>query len=97
MPGALRGQKRASDPLKLELQMIVNHHVVVGNQIQDSLAEQPVLLTTEPSLQPPISHLSGMGMNVESDKARYILCDSTFLDDTNPLTWKCVNSLVSGK
>ncbi|KRY97581.1 hypothetical protein T11_4401 [Trichinella zimbabwensis] len=26
MPGAHGGQKRASDPLELELQMVVSHH-----------------------------------------------------------------------
>jgi len=29
--GAQRGQKRASDPLKLELQVIASHHVGAGN------------------------------------------------------------------
>jgi hypothetical protein len=33
MPGACGGQKRASDPLELELQMVVNCHVSSGNQI----------------------------------------------------------------
>ena len=40
------GQKRASSPLKLKLQMVGSHHVDAGNLFQ-------VLLTTEPSLQPP--------------------------------------------
>jgi hypothetical protein len=31
MPGALRGQKKLSVPLKLELQEIVNHRVGAGN------------------------------------------------------------------
>ena len=46
-----RGQKRVLDPLELELQMVVSHHMVVGNQTQVLLKAQPVLLTAEPSLQ----------------------------------------------
>jgi hypothetical protein len=34
VPGAHRGQKRASDTLKLELQMVENHHVGTRNQTQ---------------------------------------------------------------
>jgi hypothetical protein len=30
--GALRGQKRTSDLLKLELEMVWGHHVGAGNQ-----------------------------------------------------------------
>ena len=33
IPAAQRGQKRASDSLKLELQMVVSHHMGAGNQI----------------------------------------------------------------
>lgn len=29
-PGPCRSQKRAWDPLELELQMVMNHHVVLG-------------------------------------------------------------------
>jgi hypothetical protein len=37
----------------IPLQMVVNHHVVTGNWTQDLWkSKQPVLLTTEPSLQP---------------------------------------------
>lgn len=32
LSGALGGQKRALDPLKLELQMVVSCHVGAGNQ-----------------------------------------------------------------
>ena len=32
VPSAQGGQKKASDPLKLELQTIVRHHMVSGNQ-----------------------------------------------------------------
>lgn len=32
MPGARGGQKRMSDPLELELQMVESHHVVLGNK-----------------------------------------------------------------
>ena len=35
MPGTLRGQKRDIDLWKLELGMVVSHHVGVGNRIQD--------------------------------------------------------------
>jgi hypothetical protein len=49
IPGAYRGQKRASDPLKLELQMVVSHNEGPGNV--DALEEQRVLLITEPLLQ----------------------------------------------
>lgn len=31
MPGVHKGQKRALDPLKLDLQMTVNFHVGAGN------------------------------------------------------------------
>jgi hypothetical protein len=48
MPGAHRDQKRALDPLELELQMVVSHQVDDGNPIP--LEEQLVLL--------PLSHPS---------------------------------------
>lgn len=32
MPGTLRGQKLALDPLELELQVIISYHVGTGNQ-----------------------------------------------------------------
>lgn len=35
-PGALGGQKRMSDPLELELQMIMSHHKVLGIQPRSS-------------------------------------------------------------
>jgi hypothetical protein len=47
--GTLGGQKRASDLLG---PMIVSHHVGEGDELKSS-KEQPMLLTTEPSLQPP--------------------------------------------
>ena len=43
-----RGQKRALD-LELELQVVMNHHGVLGNK---ALQEQQVLLTAEQSRQP---------------------------------------------
>lgn len=56
MSGAYRGQTWPPDPLELQLQIIVRHHVDGGDQTWVlSLAEQPVLLTTGPLLQP--SHL----------------------------------------
>jgi hypothetical protein len=36
MAGVCEGQKRALDPLKLELQMLVNHYVGAGNQTTSS-------------------------------------------------------------
>ena len=59
----LRGRKKASAHLKLEFQMIVSCHVGVGNWVVSCHVptcdsnpgppkEKPVLLTTEPSLQP---------------------------------------------
>lgn len=54
MPGACRGQKKLSDLLKLELQMVVGCHVGAGNhQNPGSLEEQRVLLTPGLSLLPP--------------------------------------------
>jgi hypothetical protein len=44
---------RVSDPLELELHTVVNCRVGAGNWVNPgSLEEQPVLLTTEPPLQP---------------------------------------------
>lgn len=43
-------QQRVSEPLHLELQMLVNCHVSPRNQILFFLQEQQVLLTTKPSL-----------------------------------------------
>lgn len=50
-PGSHGGQKGASDPLKLELQRVVNHHGC-WEQNPGSLPYQQVLLTTEPPPQP---------------------------------------------
>jgi hypothetical protein len=36
VPGACEGQKRALDPLKLELWMVVNHRVVLGTELGSS-------------------------------------------------------------
>ena len=44
---ACGGQKRASDPLELELQEVVSCHVGAGNEPSSA---QCVLLTSEPSL-----------------------------------------------
>lgn len=40
VPGASRGQKRVSDPVELELQMLVNYHVGSGKQNFDPLYKQ---------------------------------------------------------
>ena len=50
---ALRGQKRAMDPLELEFQVVLNCHVVAGNRTQ--VLWKGSLLTTESSLQLQIS------------------------------------------
>lgn len=47
VPSACGNQKRASDPLKLALQMVVSYHIGAGNQTRQS-----VLSTVEPSLYP---------------------------------------------
>lgn len=49
VPGALRGQERTLNALKLELQTILSYCVGAGNQI---LAPQSELLTAEPSISP---------------------------------------------
>lgn len=43
--GASRGQKRVSDPVELELQMLLSYHVGSGKQNLDPLYKQQVLLT----------------------------------------------------
>ena len=45
-------QKRMSEPLGLELLMVMSHHVGAWNQIF-ILWKNSQCLTTEPSLQPP--------------------------------------------
>lgn len=49
--GVLRGQKK-SDPLKLELQFVISHHVVLRIE-SDPLEARSVLLNTKSSLQAP--------------------------------------------
>jgi len=49
-PGVCGDQKRALDPLELE-QMAMSPHASAGKET-GPLEEQPVLLITEPSLQP---------------------------------------------
>lgn len=51
VPGAWGGQKRASDPLVLELQEVVVFQVGAENQTR-VLEDQQVLLTAQSSLQP---------------------------------------------
>lgn len=48
--GAIRGQKVDSDPLVLELRMVVSHHVCDGNQTL-VLTVRARVLVMEPSLQ----------------------------------------------
>jgi hypothetical protein len=53
---ACRGHKRASDPLELELKMVVSYHVSDGNQNPSGIAS--VFVTTEPCLQPTLIYQS---------------------------------------
>lgn len=53
MPGAVRGRKRASDPLGLELSIGVSNHVGAGSRT-DVLEEQSLPLISEPS----VSHMA---------------------------------------
>lgn len=50
--GARRSQKRALDPLELELRMVASHHVSAGNQIW-VLCKSSQCSTAQPSLQVP--------------------------------------------
>lgn len=52
LPCALRGQRKVSNPLEVELRMSVSHHVGAGNQ-PGPQKKQQVLLTTILSLQLP--------------------------------------------
>lgn len=56
MLSVLRGQ-RALDPLELELWMVMSHHVNAGNWTWVVCKSNEVLLTTEPSPQPPLADL----------------------------------------
>lgn len=49
MLGACGGQEKASNPLGMEIHMVVSHSVVLGPELP--LLEPQVLLTTEPVLQ----------------------------------------------
>lgn len=51
--GTLRGQKRV-DPLKLELQIVVDHPVDLENQTQVLCKSRKVFSTPEPSIWPSI-------------------------------------------
>lgn len=44
VPGAIRGWKLVSDPVELELQSAVNHHVYCWELNLGPIQEQPVLL-----------------------------------------------------
>lgn len=79
VPGAQEGQRRTSDPLELQLQMIVTHHV-------ENLA--PVFLQVQQMLL-PLSHLSSPNPNFSS-KEVFVLFTSInlllffFLNKTSP-------------
>ena len=50
-PGACEGQKRASNLLELEIQIVVSHHVGVGNRTQVIWRSSQYSLSSEPFLQ----------------------------------------------
>ena len=52
MPGFPGGQKRALNPLELELKMVVSSLVRTERQIQVLCKSSRCFLTAEPSLQP---------------------------------------------
>jgi hypothetical protein len=49
---AYRVKKRALDPLQMELQAVLSHHVCDGTKI-GLLKEQPMLFTAEPYFSAP--------------------------------------------
>lgn len=65
MPGACGSQKELSNPLELELQVIVSLVMLGRAQNLSPLEEQQLLLTEEPSLQPtspiPVNKTPGQG------------------------------------
>lgn len=56
LPDACGDQKRASDPLALELETVVSHRVVAANE-HSPLQEQLELLPFEPSPAPMMTFL----------------------------------------
>lgn len=46
VPGAHGGKKKASDPLEMELQTIVSHHVVLGTKPRVLQTKQEVVRDT---------------------------------------------------
>lgn len=51
LPGVCESQERVVDPLELELWMVVNHTVDIGNGTLSPLQGQHMFLNTEPALQ----------------------------------------------
>ena len=43
MPDIYRGQRKAFDPLKLELTVVVSYHIVLGLKLKSPGKKQPVL------------------------------------------------------
>lgn len=60
VPSVPRHHKRLSEPLDLELQMVVSSHVGLNSGL---LEEQLVLVTAEPFLQPPTNKVLGTELN----------------------------------
>ena len=54
------GQKSGSDPLELDLEKGMNHHVGAGNWSLSYKSNKYLLLTAEPSLQLPCQVFSGV-------------------------------------
>ena len=51
VPGNHRSEKRASDPLKLELQMVVRCHAGAGNWVLWESSQSSLLLSISPALK----------------------------------------------
>lgn len=58
MPGDHESQKRMSDPMNVELQMVINHQLCgYWETNPGSLQDQQVLLPTKPCLQHPLTYI----------------------------------------
>jgi hypothetical protein len=48
MPDIYRGQRKIADLTELELQIVVNHHVSVGNRIKNSHCSEHLMHLLDP-------------------------------------------------
>lgn len=71
--GTLRGQKKASDLLELELQVVICCLMWVSGTSLDLLGEQQVLVTPEPFLQLQQSYVSICLLTLEIRALPYFL------------------------